>query len=974
MLRAGVESAGARRSIQRALAIVLLVCVSIGGVAANAQQAAAATTDANASAPKTVIAKPKAANQPLLLAQATTVPAPTDNTAPAPVLQTIVVTGTLIARPAAETAEPITIVKADALKAQGITTVEQAIDQITANVPSPFNIAQSVSEFTGGGSYVNLRDLQAERTLVLLDGQRLAPNAFNGRGVDISGVPFSAIADVQVLRDGASSLYGSDAIAGVVNFVTNRNYQGGNVQIDLNRPQETGGSSGDANFIFGHGDLASDGYNFMVTGSYSRQNELKAQQRSFSATGINIPEGLDNTNGIGTWPGSIIDYSGNTWQVGYPACAGDPLYLSRQNNQCLYEYSAATDMIPASDEASGMVSFSKALPDNNLLRLQYFYTRSTVTDWGGANFYSFQMTRQDDPTYFPTASQLTCYEGQGPGGSCTAPDLTDPITADWSDPNNNRYFNNVNGAQRILLTFSGTNFGWDYTANLNYSENKDTQNVQAGEADEALFYQADGNLSNLINPFGPESAAGQALIDSSYMNGALSYSKDKLWNVDGHASHELGDAFNAGTPATVAVGLDFGGERFDYATTPLAIPLAAATAYNEQFIEGSRTTQAVYMELDVPMSSKLDVDLSAREDRYSDFGQTTNGKLQVRYQPSHYVTFRGSASTGFRAPTLFDLYQPSVLGASSSSVGIGSHTSGYGNPVCAAELASGNFNSTEFTESVCDNQGLRLDGGNRKLNPETSQNFDFGIVVEPIRNMGITLDYYRILVKQPIGTIPDTAVYANPTAFASYYVLNSSGSLTNSIDLGSDCTPYTAATCGYILHDSTNTGFISTDGVDLSVNYLQHTSIGTFNEDLEGTAITQYHLQEYTGGPVLNLVGWYNGGNEPALRWQHTLQVNWTSPGARWGAGLTNRLMSQYIDQNVDANRNPRNVSTDSTWDAYASYKPIMPLTVLFGIRNLFNRDPPFSNQLGNWPAGYNPVYSDPILRTFYLNLKYNFL
>src|SRR6185437_12449688 len=186
---------------------------------------------------------------------------------------------------------------------------------------------------------------------------------------------------------------------------------------------------------------------------------------------------------------------------------------------------------------------------------------------------------------------------------------------------------------------------------------------------------------------------------------------------------------------------------------------------------------------DVPMSSHVDVDLSAREDRYSDFGQTTNGKLQVRYQPSHYVTFRGSASTGFRAPTLFDLYQPQTLGATGGTVGIGTASSGYGNPACAAGAASGNY-STEFSSDVCANQGLGLYGGNTKLKPETSENFDIGIIVEPIRNMGITLDYYRILLKSPIGTIPYTAIYGDPTAFANQYVLNASGTLTQSINMG----------------------------------------------------------------------------------------------------------------------------------------------------------------------------------------------
>ena len=121
---------------------------------------------------------------------------------------------------------------------------------------------------------------------MLLDGQRLAVNAFDGQGVDLSGVPFSAIDSIQVLREGASALYGSDAIAGVVNFITKKNYQGGEVQVNFNHPQEAGGGSGEADFTFGHGDLASDGYNFMVTASYSKQQELQATQRGFSAQGF----------------------------------------------------------------------------------------------------------------------------------------------------------------------------------------------------------------------------------------------------------------------------------------------------------------------------------------------------------------------------------------------------------------------------------------------------------------------------------------------------------------------------------------------------------------------------------------------------------------------------------------------------------------------------------------------------------------
>ena len=222
-------------------------------------------------------------------------------------LQEIVVTGSMIKRPNAETAEAVTIIKVDDLKDQGIVNVEQALGTLTSAAPS-VNIAAGVGSFSGGGSYANLRHLGNGSTLVLLDGQRLANNAFNGLAVDLSGVPFSAISSVEVLREGASALYGSDAIAGVINFITKKNYQGAEAQVNFDRPQQSGGSSGEADFTFGHGDLASDGYNFMITGSYSRQEELQAAQRAFSATGFNPALGYHQYQFVpGSWPGMVQD-------------------------------------------------------------------------------------------------------------------------------------------------------------------------------------------------------------------------------------------------------------------------------------------------------------------------------------------------------------------------------------------------------------------------------------------------------------------------------------------------------------------------------------------------------------------------------------------------------------------------------------------------------------------------------------------
>jgi iron complex outermembrane receptor protein len=979
-----------RDSVRRALATGAIALFGAGGMAAYAQQAdtTQATTSqtpaqkpaaANAANAKTTTARTRAANAPIVLAQ-TTAPAPA-NPLPPPVLQTVVVTGTMIARPAAETAEAISVIQSSTLQNMGIVNVEQALDTLTSNNPT-VNVSSAVGSFSGGGTYANLRDLGSARTLVLLDGQRLAGNAFNGSAVgdavDLSGIPFSAIQSVQVLREGASALYGSDAIAGVINFITKRSYQGAELNASFDHPQDPGGGSGNASFTFGHGDLVSDGYNFLITASYSGQQELTATERSFSAYGFEPALGISSTNNPGTWPATIESNPtpqgmSEYWQPGYPACAGNN-YLTTYYNACSYRYSAATDLIPKSDEASGMAELTKELPANNTLTVQYFYTQSKDTGWSGPMFYFFEMTPQADPTYFPkSGAGLTC---ETYATNCTAPiDLADPIDAVWTDPNNARYSYNINTEQRALVTFSGNNAGWDYALNLNYSVNKNSDGWSGGIPNEAVLAPTtDPNteasiLSNLINPFGPQTAAGQALINSSYISGIYQAGQMKRWSVDAHASHELGDAFNAGSPATVALGASMEGQTYENATTPYNTLIISATGLSDSAITGSRNIQAVFLELDVPMSKSLDVDISDREDRYSDFGTTNNGKVTFRYQPAEFVTFRGAASTGFRAPSLFNLYSPDFLSASTSG------TMGANNPYCTP----GHYNA-EWTQAVCNTQGLGLSGGNRSLTPETSENFDVGIVVAPIRDLGITLDYYRILLKNTIGEIPAAAIYANPSGFANDIVTNNSGSLTPSIEEGTYCNPYTAATCGYITTTNQNTGSITTDGIDLSVTYMQHTAIGTFREDLEGTAVTQFLLQQYNGGPVLNLVGWYQGGNlyQPAMRWEHELRVDWSSPEGRWGGGLNNRFYSSYIDElgTGPTNSGPqRNVGSYSTWDAYASYKPISSLTVLVGVQNVLNRDPPFSNaSQNNFAAGYDALFANPIGRDFYVNLKYTLL
>ncbi len=881
----------------------------------------------------------------------------------------VVVTGSMIKRADAETAEAVTILKADALRAQGIESVEQVIATLTTANTST-NIASAVGTFSGGGTYANLRGLGDGRTLVLLDGERLAPNAagtnVGGQGVDLSGIPFSAIDRVEVLREGASALYGSDAIAGVINFITKKQYDGGQIQVNFDKPEKPGGDSGLVDLTYGHGSLSADGYNFLITANFSKQEELLATQRGFSASGFDPADGITATNYPGSWPGNVVDSNGNIFQSGYPGCVGNP-QLTTYFGDCSYRYSAATDDLPESHELSGMIQFTKALPANNQLKVQYLLAQSEQNGYSGPIEYFFQM----DPAspYFPTAAQLTCSRG---AANCSAPpDLTDPIDAFWTDPTNKRYSGNVNIEQRILLTFSGSNGGWDYSTDLNYSKNLNRSRNTGGYPNEAVLAPG-GVLSDLINPFGPQSAAGQALINSAYVNGDFEVGQYSRWSIDGHATHSLGDAFNAGTPATMALGVTVSGDRYANATTPYNNLVSAATGLTDSAVVGNRQVEAAFFELEVPVAKSLDLDISDREDRYSDFGTTNNGKLQVLYHPTGFLTVRATASTGFRAPTLQNLYSPPSLAASSSG------TMGAGNPFCQPGAYT-----AEWTPATCSAQGIGLYGGNANLTPETSKNFDLGVVLSPTADLGVTLDYFRVIVKNDINAIPVNAIYGNPTNFANEIVTATSGTyagtLTPSGAEASACTPYTAPTCGYVILTNLNTGFITTDGFDLSVQYRQRTPIGTFHEDLEGTWTTQFNQQQYSGGPLLHLLGNLQIQElNPAFRWQHNVRVDWTSLDKIWGGGLSDRYYSGYADENGSGPTNAGpipHVKSYSLIDGYASATPFKKFTVVFGIKNILSTKPPLTNaSQNNFASGYNALIADPLLRNFYINLKYDFL
>ena len=862
-------------------------------------------------------------------------------------LQRVEITGSAIKRIDAETAVPVTILKVEDLKKEGITTIEQVVSRLSAS-QSTQGTSQSVGLGTGGASFANLRGLGQNKTLVLLNGRRLANNAIDSSAPDLNMIPFAALERVEVLRDGASALYGTDAIGGVINFITRKDYTGGTITLGADSPQHSGGKAASANIGFGFGNLEKDRYNVFGFLDYQKQDPLRASER---------PE--INNRSVKTSPTSFpgqYNQGGPVQNPSFPTCGspdGIPLGNGVKNANCGYLYARQVDLVPTTERATGFLKGTFQLTDQHQLGLEYFISQNNnSTKIAGVPYGALWMNPGtkyypgNGITPLPTVFALNpaYLPATAPAGA-----LPGVIKLRWRDTfSGGRQEETDNTQQRFIASLEGNLAGWDYKTGASYNENKLTDKLTGGYTDGTVV--APSMLNGIINPFGPQDATGAALLTSALTKGTLFTAKGQVYSLDAQASRELSDWFGAGRPAAIALGGEYRREKFiEAANVGFATQVVNSTGFDPATDnEGTRNVQAVYAELNVPLVKSLDVTAAVRYDRYSDFGNTTNPKLSFRYQPVKQLLVRGSYSTGFRAPSLYDINAPQTYTNTANNWNDPVRCPG-GVPIAGAS-ASDN----------CAVQFMSLIGGNKNLKPETSTNYTLGLVFEPTADLSASIDFWRISLKQQISSLPDTTIFGDPVKYASLFHRAPDGSLASD---GSLCP---GVNCGYVLDTTMNLGGVNTNGVDLGANYrLRAGDVGIFTFGLQGTYVTKYEYQTEEGGVWIQNVGIYSG-NSPVFRWQHALNVNWTR-GA-WGLGVVNHYKSGYVDQD------PTNtVSSFSTWDMYGTWQPTKAISMTLGVRNLFDTLPPNSNQSATFQVGYDPRFADATGRTYYLRGTYSF-
>jgi len=882
-------------------------------------------------------------------------------------LERVEITGSSIRRVESETALPITVITREQIERSGATNVETLIQRVSASSGMQSDTTQGTGYAT---SNANMRGLGANSTLVLLNGRRLANHPFGSIGgtvsVDLNSIPFAAIERIEVLRDGASAVYGTDAVGGVINFITRRDYKNGELSLRYGAPEKNiGGKESGLTLSFGMGDLPSDGYNFLLTANYQDNTRVRAVDQKFYNRGMQEIPGSDPPTSGRAFPGRLVDYglspgayisNGTFVDPKFAPC--DPENTTTQNAgttpggqdllRCRFIYSATLDNLPDQTKGDLFGRFTRRIDASNEFFAEASYARNhnigrvapvPIDSTAGhldpvtASYPSFAIPVSSP--YFP-AALLTSL-------GYTVPTTGVAEISMRAVPVGNRINDNVNEQLRVVSGVKGTMEGWDYDSAVTVARGAGKLSYQ-GYISEPRFIAA--LATGKINPFGPNDAEGDALLRSTLMEGEMRKSSTTTTVIDGKASREF--MALPGGQLAAAFGFDVRHEQANDKPVNdeyrLGLHIGGEGSVPET--KASRNVFAVYSEVNAPFAKGWEASVAARFDRYSDFGSTFNPRASIRWQPSSEMLLRASAGTGFRAPSLWDVNSPpSVTNTANSLV----------DPNCP--IAG---------DARCESQFNERFSSSPDLKPEKSRQFSVGLVLEPVKWISASLDYWNIQKKDQISVITGDAILTDPALLAKF-----GGRIHRTAD----------GFLSYIDTPVENLGDLKTSGIDIDITTRWNLeSLGKLTASVNGTYVDTFKRQAYADGPFTDYAGTAGDGGsvQPHPRWQHT--VSFDLQQGVWGVALQNVFVkgwtesAELVNANIGVNA-PYHVKDSSRWNLSGIFTGLKDVTVRVGVRNLFDEDPPFTavSSYGSHAAGYAASFTDPRGRFYYASLGYQF-
>ena len=870
-------------------------------------------------------------------------------------VEKIEVTGSSIKRIEGESALPVTVITKADIDKSGATTAIELLQLVSANTSAGnVSFANVIGSATFSSQTASLRGLGGGRTLVLINGKRASGFAgeVNGvQGVNLAVVPFSAIDRVEVLKDGASAIYGSDAIGGVINFILRQDYRGGDLDVYYGVPTRgAGGKQQTVSGSIGSGNLATDKFNVLFSVSYNDQKHLDQRDRNFSNTSVRDDIGLDSSSSH-TFPGrittagigSITATQAGVFALAAPNnCAPSSLIHGR----CRFDPSSypGVNMIPDDKQLNlfGSARFQldggwQAYATSVYSRDETRYTIqpapfSNQFPYGSKGEFSGAITLLPSSRFYPTAIAAA----NGVGGQ--------PLDIRYRSVETGlRDTTDTNEGAQIVAGLKGAWLNWDWDGSYSYGEGKLTSHDNGGKPNVPKF-QAIVN-SGVVNFFGPNTPdIVAALRATNYIGDALK-AKAKTSGFQGKTAGEI-ISLPAG-PLAMAVGGEFRKETLAQSYAP-ELTAGVVAGYGGSFpsVNATRDIRAVFAEFNVPILKSLEGNVSFRNDHYSDFGSTTNPKVSLRWEPIKSLLIRGSYGKGFLAPSLYQLFTPPATTVT---------TNGVSDPIRCPVTHSDLDCVTQFGVTV---------GGNPKLRPEKSEQATAGIVFEPIRGLSFVADYFKVRLNNIITTgIPYTTILGDLATYGNLVTRAAKDSAFPNLP-------------GHILFidgKNINVGAQHIEGLDLEMHAkLPAQSWGVLRFDIAGTYFLRNDSQN-SDGTYSGFIANQFGASTPGVvaRWKHYASL--TLDSGPWSGTLGNTFQTGYVDVNPDIDGNPRRVSAMSLWDIQGSYKGIKNLTLTLGVKNLLDTNPPATNQATTFQVGFDQSYYDPRARFVYSSVRYAF-
>lgn len=960
---------------------------------------------------------PPAAGSPPAAQPPPQAPPPAATSAPAAqeAGEEIFVTGTRVRRKDLTTPAPVAVMTKEQWEQSGKLTIGDFLQTMPEQGNAPnFQLNNGGATYSAEGSTrVNLRSLGVARTLVLLNGRRVVPSGLGASSaVDLNSIPPAVVERIEVLKDGASALYGSDAIAGVVNVITRRSFAGTEARAAYGISARGDAQTFDGQVTTGR---SGDAGSFLFSAGFFDQQPSWLRDRKWSdhALFYDYSTGTAKQAGSFRTPEGIVGLPQNPDGTPLAGCVANALCNALVSS----DPSWASDVFvrdPTSPNgwrvATNADRYNFAAENYLTIpsrRLQLFTMGDTPFTWARAYYEASYVQR----TSQQNAAPMPLNPGDYTVGGGTTPisvskdSFYNPFGVDLPfagrrlvEFGHRTYtqelatFRLVAGLDGTLPQESAALGGWYWDASVNYGRTAGTfttggaiRNSRIADAVGPSFRLGNGRV--VCGGPGPDGVPDTAddvvipgcvplnlfggpnngSIDPSQIEGlgftGVSRAFDALFAVDASATGSL-VTLPSGEPLSLAVGYQFRRQSGAQIADPIAASGDSAD-FNFKSTQGSFEANEAYAELSIPVLAavpgvnRLEASVAGRFVNYSTFGSNFTYKLGARYSPVPDITLRGTYSTSFRAPSIGELYlgqsETAPTASDPCNAPLANLPIDLANQCRATGVPEGGSNDTG-------NQELTRVGGNPELDPEKAKVFTAGVVVQPVflRDLSITVDYYDVLVEDLVGQIGTAAIIA--------------GCYPGASNTPQFCDLITRAPSGRILFVSDvnkNVGELRTSGLDFAVRYTLRPSFGRIGLGLDATWLNKFDRKQTVGQTrTIHGRGNFDLGALPA--WKVNVGANWAAAG--WSAAALARYVGSFkecaapdmtSDGGVCNASHPaeRQVGRHVTVDLSAGYtlasSSIGKTAVVFGVNNVFDQRPRFvySAVLGNSdPATYDWV------------------